>query len=84
MGMEAAVNGLQSALRVVEGGNRTTPQAALEVYRLSDDATKRRIAEWTKLKDGELMEFNHSVQKAGLHPIEISAIEIEVDYLMSR
>ena len=70
-GSRAAVSGLQSALRVVEGGDRTTPQQAIEVYRLSDDAAKSRIAEWKKLKQGQLVEFNRAVEKAGLHPIEI-------------
>jgi photosystem II stability/assembly factor-like uncharacterized protein len=84
MGLEAGVNGLQSALRVVEGGNRTTPEQAIEVYRLSDEAAKRCIAEWKTLKNGELAEFNRAVQKAGLHPIEISAIELVVENLMSQ
>ena len=53
MGLEAAVNGLQSALRVVEGGDRTTPEQAIEVYRVSDEAAKSRIADWKKLKSGE-------------------------------
>ena len=41
LGLEAAVNGLQSALRVVEGGDRTTPEQAIEVYRLSDERSQR-------------------------------------------
>lgn len=84
MGLEAATNGLQSVLRVVEGGDRTTPQQAIEVYRLSDDAAKTGIAEWKKLKAGELTEFNGAVEKAGLQPIPISAIEVEVEDLMSQ
>jgi hypothetical protein len=84
MGLEAAVSGLQSALRVVEGGNRTTPEQAIEVYRLSDEASAKRVAEWKKLKGGELAEFNRAVQKAGLHPIEISAIERVAENLMSQ
>ncbi len=84
MGLESAVGGLQSALRVVEGGDRTTPSQAIEVYRLSDDAAKSRIAEWKKLKQGQLVEFNRAVEKAGLHPIEISAIEAAVEVQISQ
>ena len=84
MGLEAATNGLQSALRVVEGGNRTTPQQAIEVYTLSDEAAKSRITEWKKLKSGEIVQFNRAVEKVGLHPIEISAIEIGVEFLMTQ
>ena len=83
MGLEAAGSGLQSVLRVVEGGDRTTPEQAIEVYRLSDEAAKSRIAQWKKLKTSEIDEFNRAVKKAGLHPIEISAIEVEVESPMS-
>jgi photosystem II stability/assembly factor-like uncharacterized protein len=84
MGLESAVSGLQSALRVVEGGDRTTPAQAIEVYRLSDDAAKGRTAEWKKLKQGQLVEFNHAVEKAGLHPIEVSAIEAAIELQISQ
>ncbi len=60
MGLEAASAGLQSVLRVVESGDRTTPQQAIEVFRLSDAAAKVQIAAWKKLKGGELAEFNRS------------------------
>ena len=79
MGLAAAVSGLQSALRVVEGGNRTTPEQAMEVYRLSDEAAKIRIAEWKQLKGGELAEFNRSVEKSGVAPIKISEIDLAVE-----
>jgi hypothetical protein len=84
MGLEAASGGLQSVLRMVESGDRTTPQQAIEVYRLSDEAAKARIAEWNKLKSGELAEFNRSVRKLGLQPLEISALEDAIDFLLSR
>lgn len=75
MGLEAATSGLQSVLRVVEGGDRTTPLQAIEVYRLSDDAAQNGIAAWKKMKTGELAEFNRALQKAGLRPIDLSAVE---------
>ena len=68
MGLEAAAGGLQSVLRVVEGGDRTTPQQALEVYRLSKEAASSRIVEWQKLKAGSLAEFNSAMKKIGKLP----------------
>jgi len=84
MGLEAAVSGLQSVLRVVEVGDRTTPEQAVEVYRLSDEAAKMRIAEWKKLKTGDIEEFNRAAKKGGFSPIEISAIEVAVEISMSQ
>ena len=60
MGLTAAGTGLQSVLRVVEGGARATPQQALEVYRISSEAAKTRIAEWEKLKGGKPAELEKS------------------------
>jgi hypothetical protein len=84
MGLEAAKNGLQSVLKVVESGDRSVPQQAIEVYQLTDGAAKNGIAEWMRLKSGELAEFNRAVQKAGLHPIQVSVIENTVEHMMSR
>ena len=66
MGLQAASSGLQSALRVVESGDRAVPQQALEVYRLSAEAAKARLTEWQKLKKGEVAELDQSLAKAGL------------------
>jgi hypothetical protein len=84
MGLEAANSGLASALRVVEGGDRTAPSQAIELYRQSDESAKACIAEWTKLKSTELPRLNHALQKAGVAPIQISQIEHEVEYLVSQ
>jgi predicted transcriptional regulator len=84
MGLQAANSGLLSALRVVEGGDRTTPSQAIEVYKQSDEAAKARIAEWAKLKSTELPRLNSALQKGGLSPIQISQIEHEVEFLVSQ
>jgi len=84
MGLEPATGGLQSVLRVVEGGDRTTPQQALDVYHLTGTAANSRIAEWKALKSGELAEFNRALEKAGLHAIEVSAIEIEAEAVLAQ
>ncbi len=84
MGLEAASTGLASALRVVEGGDRTVPSQAVELYHQSDEAAKAAMATWTKLKSTQLVELNDALQKAGVKAIEISEIDHEVDYLMSE
>jgi hypothetical protein len=75
MGLETASSGLQSALRVVESGDRTTPQQAMEVYQMSEKAANSRIEEWKMLKSEGLAEFNRALEKAGLKAIQVSAIE---------
>ena len=65
MGLSAAGGQLQAALRVVESGDRTAPQQALEVYRLADEAAKSRMAEWRALKAGELAELHRAAESAG-------------------
>ncbi len=84
MGLGAANAGLASALRVVEGGNRTTPSQAVELYRQADEAAKARIEEWTKLKSTELPRLNKALQKGGILPIQISQIEYEAEFRVSQ
>ncbi len=84
MGLETASTGLASALRVVEGGDRTVPSQAIELYHQSDEAAKAGMAAWTKLKSTQLVELNDALQKAGMKAIQVSEIEHEVDYLMSE
>jgi photosystem II stability/assembly factor-like uncharacterized protein len=84
MGLEAASGGLQSALRVVESGDRTTPQQAIEVYQMSEKAATAGIDDWKALKGGELAGFNRELEKAGLKPVQVSAIEVEVEELLAQ
>jgi photosystem II stability/assembly factor-like uncharacterized protein len=84
MGLEAASTGLSSALRVVEGSDRTIPSQAIELYRQSDEASNARIAEWTRLKSTELPRLNNALQKTGVPPIQVSEIEHEVESRASQ
>jgi hypothetical protein len=84
MGLEAASSGLQSVLRVVESGDRTTPQQAIELYGVAQKAANARIDEWTALKAGGLAEFNHALEKAGLHSVDVSSIEAETEELLAQ
>jgi hypothetical protein len=75
---------LLAALRVVEGGNRETPPQVIELYRQSKQALEQRAAEWQKLKTSELPQVNLELQKSGEKLIRMSAIELEIEDLMTR
>ena len=80
-GLESASMGLASALRVVVSGNRATPSQALELYREASKVAAESIAQWEQVKKGQLSKLNEALQKAGLAPIQISAIDREEEYL---
>jgi hypothetical protein len=84
MGLDAANTGLLAALRVVEVGNRETPSQAIELYQQSKQAFELRATEWQKLKTTELPQVNQELEKSGAKPIRMSAIEEEIDWLMTR
>ncbi|HEX8810567.1 MAG TPA: hypothetical protein VF742_01120, partial [Terracidiphilus sp.] len=72
LGLDTASAGLAAALRVVEGGDRTVPSQASELYQQSQEAAKAGIAEWTKLKSTQLVQLNHALEIVGISPIQIS------------
>jgi len=84
MGLESASAGLAAALRVVESGDRTAPAQVLELYHQCDEASNARMADWTRLKSTQIVQLNDSLQKAGVAPVQVSAIERETEYLMSQ
>jgi len=69
-GLQEAYTGLASALRVVEGGDRTAPAQAIEVSRESGAQIKARIAEWAQLKQARLEQLNRELRAANFAPIE--------------
>ncbi len=78
-GLESASTGLGAALRVVEGGDRTIPSQAMELYRESSKAASASIDQWTQLKKAQLAKLNEALQKAGIAPIQISEVEREAN-----
>jgi photosystem II stability/assembly factor-like uncharacterized protein len=82
-GLQDAYKDLASALRVVEGGDRTVPSQAIAVYRESSQPIKARIAEWVQFKKTKLPELNRQLRDANLAPIAIGEIENEVEFLSS-
>jgi len=83
-GLETASNGMSSALRVVEGSDRAIPSQAIDVYRESDDAAKRAIAEWSQIKAAELTKLNNALLHAGIDTIQVSEIERAAEDFMTE
>lgn len=83
-GLQNAYTDLASALHVVEGGDRTVPSQAIDVYKESDQRVKIGITEWTAYKKTKLPQLNQKLHEGNLAPIAISEIEQEVQFLMSR
>jgi len=82
--LQDAYNGLASALRVVEGGDRAAPSQAIAVYKESSQQVKARLAEWARFKQTRLTQLNQQLREDNLAPIAISEIERQVEFLMSR
>jgi len=83
-GLQEAYTGLASALQVVESGDRGVPAQAIAVYKESSQGVKARIAEWSAFKQTRLPQLNQKLREGKLAPIDISEIEQEVEFLMSR
>ena len=83
-GLQASYTALESALRVVESGDRAVPSQAIAVYQESSQQAKASIAEWKQFKQTQLAELNAQLGKANLAPIAIVEIEREVEHLLSQ
>ena len=80
-GLQDAYKELASALRVIEGGDRTVPSQAIAVYKESIPQMKARIAEWTIYKQTKLAHLNQHLIDGNLAPITIPEIEKETETL---
>jgi hypothetical protein len=83
-GLQDANANLSAALAVVESGDRTIPAQALELYRQAKEAMNQRVEQWHMLKRTQLEPLNRDLQKAKIKPVQISSIEKEVFYQMTR
>lgn len=83
-GLEAANTGLSSALRVVESGDRAIPAQAMQLYQQSSAAMKEYLQRWESLKSTEVQQLNEQLRRGGMKPLQLSQIEAEVFYQMTR
>jgi len=84
MSLSQANDALASVLGVVESGDRAVPSQALEVYRLAREQSATRVQSWEDVKKNRLSQLNQRLRDAGLSPINMTEIEEEVEYLMTR
>ena len=83
-GLAAAAAGLSSAQRMVESGDRTAPSQAVEIFHEMGHAAGERISDWERFKKDELAALNAALVKAHRKPLEVSSIEEQVHYAMTR
>jgi photosystem II stability/assembly factor-like uncharacterized protein len=83
-GLAPATAGLGVALEIVESGDRQAPEQALTIFHQMAAASAADIARWEHYKQTELPQLNARLKHSGLRAVEISAIEEEVHYAMTR
>jgi hypothetical protein len=84
IGLADANTGLGVALRVVESGDRPAPAQAIFIFNQMKTAADTQIAAWQHFKGNELAQVNAALQRAHQAPLQISAIEEEVHFAMTR
>ena len=83
-GLDSATMNLASVLGVVESGDRAVPEQATELYQQSRGIMTQRVDQWENLKQGPLAQLNQQLVKAKIPPVQMSSIEQEVFYQMTR
>ncbi|MGA7522255.1 MAG: hypothetical protein WBW84_07215 [Acidobacteriaceae bacterium] len=83
-GLAAAASGLNTALGIVESGDRQAPSQALEIFHQMDEAAQTNIAAWQNFKSTDLNQLNNRLTAGHREPVHISAIEKTVHYAMTR
>ncbi|HZC44265.1 MAG TPA: hypothetical protein VE195_08825 [Acidobacteriaceae bacterium] len=84
IGLADANTGLGVALRVVESGDRPAPAQAIVIFDQMKSAANTQIAAWQHFKASDLAGVNAALQRAHQPSLQISAIEEEVHYAMTR
>jgi photosystem II stability/assembly factor-like uncharacterized protein len=82
--LDAATAGLNTALDIVESGDRTAPAQALEIFHQMDQAAQSNISAWQHFKSADLEKLNTTLKASHHEPIQIAAIEQTVHYAMTR
>jgi hypothetical protein len=83
-GLADANAGLGTALRIVEGGDRTAPAQAVQISEEMGKAAREKIEAWQRYKSSELGKVNAALARAHREPLQIAEIEEQVHYAMTR
>jgi photosystem II stability/assembly factor-like uncharacterized protein len=74
-GLADASKQLESALRVVESGDRAIPAQAMAVYEEAHQQVATRMREWTLFRETQLSRLNEQLRGANLPPIAVGAAQ---------
>jgi hypothetical protein len=83
-GLAQANAGLGIALGMVESGDRTAPSQAIVIFDQMSKAANAGIEAWKQYKASDLNRVNAALTRAQRKPLQISAIEEQVHYAMTR
>ncbi|HEX3985096.1 MAG TPA: hypothetical protein VHX13_00700 [Acidobacteriaceae bacterium] len=83
-GLDASADGLNTALGIVESGDRPAPEQALQIFHLMSQAAQTNIAAWQHFKLTDLDPLNNRLKAGHRQLIHIAAIEETVHYAMTR
>jgi photosystem II stability/assembly factor-like uncharacterized protein len=83
-GLAQANAGLGVALGIVESGDRIAPSQAIVIYNQMSKAANAGIEAWKQYKAADLKRVNDALSRAQRKPLQISAIEEQVHYAMTR
>jgi hypothetical protein len=83
-GLAEANAGLGVALHMVESGHRAAPSQALAIFEEMGKSAVAQITAWQQFKTAELGRVNAALVRANRKPVEIAAIEEQVQYAMTR
>jgi photosystem II stability/assembly factor-like uncharacterized protein len=83
-GLADANAGLGVALAMVESGDRAAPSQAIVIFNEMSKAARAQIEAWKQYKAVELNRVNAALTRAQRKPLQISAIEEQVHYAMTR
>jgi photosystem II stability/assembly factor-like uncharacterized protein len=83
-GLFQANAGLGVSLRIVESGDRTAPAQAIVIFNEMSKAAREKIQAWQQYKTTELKAVNAALLRVRRKPLQISAIEEQVHYAMTR
>jgi photosystem II stability/assembly factor-like uncharacterized protein len=83
-GLASANAGLGVALRMVESGDRITPAQAIVVFDEMSKAAREKIQAWRQYKTTDLSTVNAALLRAHRQPLQIAAIEEQINFAMTR
>jgi hypothetical protein len=83
-GLQSASRALTAALNGIESADRTPPSQLISMYQQASTTAKGRLSEWNAFKRNALPALNRQLETAGVARIQISDLEREAKYPLSK